>query len=210
MGRKPVAAAEQSSQNSASAAQNGQVPRPAAERVSTPTAPDPQPLDFARVYEAEFDFVWRSLRLLGVEPEAVEDAVQDVFSVVARRLGEFEGRSAVRTWLFAILQRVAANQRRRRRRKQRPLTPLDDDVPSQLPTQHAHLEAAQSIDTVQRFCDSLEADWRAVFVLSLLEELPAPEVSQALGIPVNTVYSRVRQLREGLRCRIESEELGRG
>ncbi|HEU4583599.1 MAG TPA: sigma-70 family RNA polymerase sigma factor [Polyangiaceae bacterium] len=169
----------------------------------------PAPLDFERVYEAEFDFVWRSLLLLGVAPGAVEDATQDVFSVVSRRLGSFEGRSALRTWLFAILQRVAANQRRSVRRKQRQLEPLEDAV-SQLPTPHAQIEAAESIDRVQRFCDTLAPDWRAVFVLALLEELPAPEVSQALGIPVNTVYSRVRQLREGLRRMLAEEEVKHG
>ena len=175
-------------------------------RVSSPGAP--QPLDFEQVYEAEFDFVWRSLRLLGVAPGTVEDATQDVFSVVSRRLGSFEGRSSLRTWLFAILQRVAANQRRTARRKQHSLTPLEDGVVSLLPTPDMQLEAAESIGLVQRFCDTLDPDRRAVFVLALLEELPAPEVGQALGIPVNTVYSRVRTLREGLRRMIDQQEQG--
>jgi RNA polymerase sigma-70 factor (ECF subfamily) len=166
----------------------------------------PNALEFEAVYEAEFDFVWRSLRLLGVSPSAVEDATQDVFSVVSRRLAGFEGRSSLRTWLFAILQRVAANQRRTSRRKERPLAPLEEGAASLDPTQHTQLEAAESIDLVQRFCDRLDADRRAVFVLALLEELPAPEVSEALGIPVNTVYSRVRNLREGLRRMLEEEE----
>lgn len=199
MGPKPLAAAMSSSS------------------LGPPTAPEarvarlaPAPLDFERVYEAEFDFVWRSLLLLGVAPSAVEDATQDVFSVVSRRLGSFEGRSSLRTWLFAILQRVASNQRRTMRRKQRQLEPLDEGAPSHLPTPQAQAETAESIDRVQRYCDTLAPDWRAVFVLALLEELPAPEVSQALGIPVNTVYSRVRQLREGLRRMLDEEEVRHG
>ena len=72
---------------------------------------------FELVYEQHFNFVWRSLRLLGVEPEALEDAAQEVFSVVSRQLARFEGRSSLQTWLFAIMQRVAANHRRTRRRK---------------------------------------------------------------------------------------------
>lgn len=176
-------------------------PQPAGARA------EPPPL-FEDVYEAEFDFVWRSLLLLGVEPSVVEDAVQEVFSVVYRQLHQFEGRSAVRTWLFAIVQRVAANQRRAARRKQRPLEPIDEGAMCSLPTPQARAEAAQSIDRVQRFCDTLDPGRRAVFVLSLLEELPAPEVSEALGIPVNTVYSRVRHLREGLRRMLEDEEGG--
>jgi RNA polymerase sigma-70 factor, ECF subfamily len=165
-----------------------------------PPAAAPQRPGFKALYEAEFDFVWRSLLLLGVKKNVVEDAAQEVFSVVSRQLHRFEGRSTLRTWLFAIVQRVASNQRRTVRRKQRALEPLDDDGPEcLLPTPHARAEAAESIDIVQRFCDSLEPDRRALFVLALLEELPAPEVAQALGIPINTVYSRLRHLREGLR-----------
>jgi RNA polymerase sigma-70 factor (ECF subfamily) len=172
-----------------------------------PPAPPLVTLDFAQVYETHLDFVWRSLRLLGVSPSAVEDATQDVFTVVSRQLVHFEGRSSLRTWLFAILQRVAANQRRTQRRKQRQLEPLCEESIGRGPTPHSHAEAAEAIDVVQSFCETLDVERRAVFVLSLLEELPAPEVSEVLGIPVNTVYSRVRSLREGLRKLLEQREV---
>ena len=181
-----------------------------AESSSADPRPPSQRPSFEELYDAQLDFVWRSLLLLGVTSHAVEDATQEVFSVVSRQLGKFEGRSSVRTWLFAILQRVAANQRRTERRKQRPLQPLDEASACGLPTAQARLEAAESIDAVQRFCATLDPERRAVFVLALLEELPAPEVSLALGIPVNTVYSRVRHLREGLRRMLEADEVGHG
>jgi RNA polymerase sigma-70 factor (ECF subfamily) len=166
----------------------------------------PGPVDFAVIYETHVDFVWRSLRLLGVVAEAVEDATQDVFSIASRQLPHFEGRSSLRTWLFGILQRVAANQRRTQRRKLRRLEPLTDDPVSLGPTPHARAEAAEAIDIVQSFCAELDLEWRGVFVLALLEELPATEVSEALGIPVNTVYSRVRSLRAGLRRMLDRRE----
>jgi RNA polymerase sigma-70 factor (ECF subfamily) len=166
--------------------------------------------DFADIYERQFDFVWRSLRLLGVAPEIVEDATQDVFSVASRQLARFEGRSSIRTWLFAILQRVAANHRRTARRKLNRLEPLVDGVLSLDPTQQERAEAAQALDVVQRFCSTLDLDRRALFVLVMVEELPASEVSQVLGIPVNTVYSRVRGLREGLRRALEEHEARHG
>jgi RNA polymerase sigma-70 factor (ECF subfamily) len=164
-------------------------------------------LDFEDVYARHFDFVWRSLRLLGVPAEVVEDATQDTFSVVSRQLARFEGRSALRTWLFAILQRVAANHRRTARRKLQRLEPLEEGLAAPGPTAHARAEAAEAIDLIQSFCDTLDLERRAVFVLALLEELPAPEVAQALAIPINTVYSRVRSLREGLRRALERREV---
>lgn len=165
------------------------------------------PHDFDDVYERHFDYVWRSLRLLGVPPEAVEDATQDTFSVVSRQLARFEGRSSLRTWLFAILQRVAANHRRTARRKLQRLEPLVDGLAAREPTAHARAEAAEAIDRIQSFCDTLDVERRSVFVLALLEELPAPEVAQVLEIPINTVYSRVRNLREGLRRMLEEREV---
>ena len=62
---------------------------------------------FERVYEEHFDFVWRSLRRLGVPRSALDDAVQEVFLVVHRRLAEFEGRSSLKTWLFGIAVHIA-------------------------------------------------------------------------------------------------------
>src|SRR5689334_15233045 len=69
-------------------------------------------LTFKEVYEEQFRFVWRSLRRLGVRESDVADAAQDVFLVVHRRLGEFEGRSKVSTWLYGICYRVARDRRR--------------------------------------------------------------------------------------------------
>ena len=74
---------------------------------------------FDQIYAQHFAFVWRVLRTFGVAEAALEDAAQDVFVVVHRRLPEFEGRSAITTWLFAIARRVAGSHRRRVTREDR-------------------------------------------------------------------------------------------
>jgi RNA polymerase sigma-70 factor (ECF subfamily) len=155
-------------------------------------------LTFDQIYEAHFDFIWRSLRLLGVDQHALEDATQDTFSVVSRQLAGFEGRSALKTWLFAILQRVAANYRRQRRRKQAPLTSFGD-APGPEATPHAHAEAAEAARAIESFCAALPAERRALFVLAVLEDLPATEIAATLGMPIAKVYSRVHAMREGLK-----------
>ena len=60
------------------------------------------PVTFLDLYEAHLSFVWNGVRRLGVPESAIEDVVQEVFLVVHRKLGEFEGRSSMRTWLFGI------------------------------------------------------------------------------------------------------------
>jgi RNA polymerase sigma-70 factor (ECF subfamily) len=165
----------------------------------------PIELDFDQVYDEHFEFVWRSLRLLGVAPELLEDVTQDVFSVVARQLDGFEGRASVRTWLFAILQRVAANQRRVQVRKLAPLEPLGDALAADAPSPYSQAEAARAVRLVEAHCASLAPEQCAVFVLALVEGVPAPEIARELGIPLNTVYSRIRNLRAGLRRIFDGE-----
>ena len=163
--------------------------------------------DFQSVYSEHFSFACRSLRLLGVSPDALEDAAQDVFGVVSRRLGEHTGEGSLRTWLFAIVQRVAANHRRTRRRKQQPLEPLSPAARAEGPSPEAQAQAAQAASIVQRFCDGLDEGRRALFILALVEEVPAREIAPVLGIPLFTVYSRVRSLRQQLQRFLEPYEV---
>lgn len=166
-------------------------------------------LDFRQVYVQHFQFVWRSLRLLGVPPEGLEDATQDTFAVVSRQLPDFEGRSSLSTWIFAIAQRVAANHRRTRRRKLLPLRPLDEPLPSHEPTPDAALEAAQAARSIESFVDGLDDSRRALFILALMEGVPATEIAALEQRSVNTVYSRVRLLRIELKAFLEGREVTR-
>lgn len=159
-------------------------------------SPTPSELRFEDVYEAHFDFVWRSVRRLGVPASAVDDAVQDVFVVVHRRLHEFEGRSKLQTWLFGIALRVARSHRRKAARAS-VLDPLPDDVEGRAEHRPDRVnEAQEAWAVVEAFLEELDDDKRAVFVLSELEEHTAPEIAAALGIRTNTVYSRLRAARK--------------
>jgi len=159
--------------------------------------PTPSEIRFEDVYDQHFDYVWRSLRRLGVPREHVDDAVQDVFVVVHRRLGDFEGRSKLATWLFGITLRVARSHRRKAA-KAALVEPLDDEHVPAHPRARPDAVAASSEAwrVVEAFLDQLDEGKRAVFVLVELEERTAPEVAEVLGLPLNTVYSRLRAARK--------------
>lgn len=152
-------------------------------------------LSFGALYDEHFAFVWRSLRRLGVPSPLLEDAAQDVFVVVHRRLAEFEGRSSIRTWLFGIAVRVARTHRRRISRKER-FDPLPIDLESPAGRPDGEVEKRRAADFLERFLDSLDDEKRAVFVLAELEQMTAPEIESALGVKLNTVYSRLRAARK--------------
>ena len=174
----------------------------AAPRASEP----PVAPSFQTLYAQHVRFVWRSLRLLGVPAECLEDAVQDAFAVVARQLDGFEGRSLHSTWIFGIVQRVAANQRRTQRRKLAALRPLHGDLPCSEPGPQATAEAAEAALAIERFCERLTEERRRLFILALLEQVPAPEIAAADGVPLNTLYSRIRSLRRELESFLQQRE----
>jgi RNA polymerase sigma-70 factor (ECF subfamily) len=152
-------------------------------------------LDLPAIYDQHADFVWRSLRRLGVPERSVDDAVQDVFIVVHRRLGEFEGRSTLKSWLFGIARRVAHDHRRRIGRKER-----DEELPEVVAdpagtTPALEAERAEAVRALHAILASLDDDKREVFILAELEQMTAPEIAAALGVNLNTIYSRLRAAR---------------
>lgn len=147
---------------------------------------------FDEVYAAHFAFVWRVLRTFGVAEAGIEDAVQDVFIVVHRRLADFEGRAAMTTWLFAIARRIASGYRRRTS-GQRTEELVDDPVGTA--DTFAALSRAQAAATVMAILERMDEDKRAVFALVELEQMNVTEVATVLEINVNTAYSRLRLAR---------------
>lgn len=168
------------------------------DRSEPPPALASSELTLERIHTEHFTFIWRSLRGLGVPANALDDAAQQVFLIVHRRLPEFAGRSTLRTWLFSIAYRVALNQRRTLKRRGTTVE-IADDLEQRASGPETRAEAREALRFVEQFIDGLPAQKRALFALALLEELPAAEVAAALGVPVNTVYSRIRLLREEFR-----------
>jgi RNA polymerase sigma-70 factor (ECF subfamily) len=150
--------------------------------------------EFRAFYAEHFAFVWRCVGALGVPSASQDDAAQEVFVVVHRRLPEFRGESSVRTWLYGIVRNVASNVRRSQRRKGG-LSELQGDELSTQPDPHRNLETREAADFVQRFIDGLDEAKRDLFVLAVIEQLAMPEVAPILGVPLNTAYTRLRALR---------------
>jgi RNA polymerase sigma-70 factor (ECF subfamily) len=151
-------------------------------------------MDFDAVYDDYFDFMWSSLRGLGVADASLDDAVQEVFIVVHRRLPEFEGRSSLKTWLFGIAVGIARNHRRHLRRKGG-LDALDERIEDKSASPLESASAAEAMQLVSRVLDGIDEDKRTVLVLTELEQMTAPEIAETLGVNVNTVYSRLRAAR---------------
>lgn len=153
--------------------------------------------DLAAVYEAHFRYVWRCLRSLGVYDAHLDDAMQDVFVVVQRRLPEFDGGVQLRTWLYAIALRIARKYRDRARRDPVPLESARESHP-ELVLEHSGEGAAlqnERLALAHAALSSLSDEQREVFVLARVEQMSAPEIASIVEAPLNTVYSRLRAAR---------------
>jgi RNA polymerase sigma-70 factor, ECF subfamily len=164
--------------------------------------------DLATVHADHVDFVWRSLQRLGVREPDLEDALQEVFVVVHRRLSSFDGSCRMTSWLFGIALRVAAAHRRRaHRRREQLVAEVGDDraSPEQSPEEQTALRQAR--ERVTTILDSMDLEKRVVFVMFELEELGGPEIALELGIPVGTVYSRLDAARRDFARALKRLEL---
>lgn len=154
------------------------------------------------LFDAHFDFVWRSVRRLGVDAGAADDAAQEVFVVASRRLDDVEPGKE-RAFLFGTAMRVAADARRARAR--RPIVADADAVDRAVDTgasmdDLADRERARAL--LDAILDEMELELRAVFVLYELEELTMSEIASCLDLPPGTVASRLRRAREDWQARV--------
>jgi RNA polymerase sigma-70 factor (ECF subfamily) len=164
-----------------------------------------QDLDVARIFEEHVRYVWRSLLHLGVREADAEDVCQEVFVVVQRKLGEFEGRSSVRTWLYGIAV-LAARDYRRRAHVRREEPRAEVELGSVEAAQHARLEQQQELGSLARALSELDEDQRSVFVLYEIEDVPMKEIASLLACPLPTAYSRLHAARRHVLARAGAQK----
>jgi RNA polymerase sigma-70 factor (ECF subfamily) len=158
------------------------------------SAPPTAMLGFPEIFEGQFDYVWNSLRRLGVREGDLEDLTHDVFVAVHRKLEEFDRGRPLRPWLFGFAFRRASDYRRLARNRFEVLEASSDPAdPAPDPLERAIQR--EGLGLARAALEALELGRRAVFILHDLDEIPMPYVARELGIPVNTAYSRLRLAR---------------
>ena len=156
----------------------------------------PEVPTLAEIFRQHAPFVWRGLRRLGVPECDVEDICQEVFVVVHRKLGDFEGRSSLKTWIYGICARTASDYRRSGRVRREVVTDAVPDAPQEGGSAYDAVALRQARATLDAILDELDDDKRSVFVLYEIEELTMAEVAEALGCPLQTAYSRLHAARK--------------
>jgi RNA polymerase sigma-70 factor (ECF subfamily) len=144
------------------------------------------------LYDRYAPLVHRFAAALGVPIDEREDAAQDIFIAVYRSLRHFRGEAQLSTWIYRIAARHAIRMgRRRRSREIMRLTMLREKPPIAIDPS----ERSTHVATLDRMSAKLPPKKRTVLVLFEIEGLSAKEISDVVGCPENTVWSRLHHAR---------------
>lgn len=163
----------------------------------------------AMLYARHFDDVWRWLDALGVRRADLEDAAHEVFLAAHQGLDQFQGRSKLSTWLFGICANVASNLRRRAHVRREV---CDDDAlrrseSGAVPADESAARAQQR-ELLHRILDELDEPRRVAFVLYELEGMTGAAIGELLGVPMQTVYSRLHSARRFVEAEVARHTQG--
>jgi RNA polymerase sigma-70 factor (ECF subfamily) len=179
------------------------VVQPARAAVDLPTPA------FPGLFEEQFDYVWNSLRRLGVPERDCEDLTHDVFVAVHRRLADYDPSRPLKPWLFGFAFRQASDYRRtgKNAREEPRGAP---EAASSRPNAEEEAMANETRALVVEALGALDEDRRAVFVLHEIDDCPVPEIALVLELKLDTAYSRLRLAREDFRGAVRRIRARRG
>ena len=171
---------------------------------------------FDAVYESMVDYVWNVVCRMGVPQADAEDVVQEVFVTLYRRLGEFEGRAQLKTWVFTITAHLVQHYFRTHARKPGDRATAKGTEIHALVDQRENgpaneVERKERYDALDRVLAQLDEAKRLVFVLAEVEQLTLVEIGEIVGANPNTVATRLRAARQAFEkalARFQTRELG--
>jgi RNA polymerase sigma-70 factor (ECF subfamily) len=149
--------------------------------------------------------LFRAVRAILKDDAEVEDVIQEAYVSAYAHLSDFSGRARFSTWLTRIAIHEAFGRLRKRRRSE-PLdgsSSEDEAMLTPIPSPEKHASDGELRKLLERVVDTLPETFRTVFVLRAVEQLSVAETSEVLGIPEDTVKTRLHRARGLLQSRIE-------
>ncbi|MBL1137912.1 MAG: sigma-70 family RNA polymerase sigma factor [Chloroflexi bacterium] len=133
------------------------------------------------------------------ERNLAEEVLQDVMMAAWQGAGRFRGESQVRTWLVAIAKRQASKTRERCRLPEH--TPLNDDRPDPADQTNpaAAFDQAVEQDALRQAIRQLPLEQQEALELVFFRGMSGPDAASQLGVPLNTLKSRLHRARQSLR-----------
>jgi RNA polymerase sigma-70 factor (ECF subfamily) len=148
----------------------------------------------------------RYLCRVGQPGADVDDLVQATFLEITRAAPRFDGERAARAWIYGVASIMLRRHRKLLRRARERISAWAGFAERAPATPAELFERDEASLRFERAFHALSEKKREVFVLVTLEGLSGEEAAQVLGVPVNTVWTRLHHARIELRAGIEAEE----
>ena len=165
-------------------------------------------VDFEAESTSHLDALYGFALRLTRNPADAEDLVQEAFLRAYRFRGSYAPGTNMRAWMFKILSNLFINRYRRTSREMSALDGSEGDSVAEaalsrdsvrlLRDPEAHFDAGLFGEHVARALESLPPDFRAVVILSDIEEFSYKEIAEIMGCPIGTVMSRLHRARRAL------------
>ena len=149
---------------------------------------------FRALFLEHASYVASSLRRLGVRECDLEDLTHDVFLAVYKRLADYDATRPIKPWLFGFATRIALGHRRRKRYTHE-VSAAEIEAVDQAPAADEAVAADEARSLVLSALGKVDAERRPVLIMHDIDAVSMPDIVAALGIPLNTGYSRLRLAR---------------
>lgn len=164
-------------------------------------------VDIGEAYQKHAPFIARVIEKLTGSGPHVDDILQDTFIIAYKKREQFEGRSALRTWLYGITKNLCMHHKRGLARFLNFKEKLQSIPSADSPSPHKTLEVSRELELAESVITSMSFKQREVFVLYELEEMEGPEIAELLNIPIGTVWTRLHKARQVFQARLEKQRM---
>lgn len=152
---------------------------------------------FRRLYDANYDDLWRYCLRRSANPAAAEDALSETMAVVWRKLDDVPAGAGGRPWLFGIARNQLRNDWRKGRRADALIERVGHQPPVAAGDDPAQLATDDSVRILAALHELKDAD-QEILRLAAWEELPHREIAELLGCSENAVTIRLHRARDRL------------
>lgn len=163
-----------------------------------------------------YNFILRSVR----DPERAEDLMQDVFLRIVQRSEEFKGQSKFSTWMYTIARnRCIDSSRKMAFRRHRSLdapagkgedpeegAPMVERIEGREQGPDRKAIAGRLQGQIADAVEELPEEQREVFLMRQVQNMPFKDIAAVVGVPENTVKSRMRYALERLQQALDDYE----
>ena len=121
-----------------------------------------------------------------------EEVVSETFLRICKRKQQYNGRGSLRAWVLSIAHRLCLDIIRHKAKNAKPVG-LPEQLTSADPSPLAISQGEEKKEILKTAIGKLPAEQREVVMLKIYGDLTFREISQALGIPLNTALGRMHQ-----------------